>query len=1529
MPKLVAAGLSQDEFDAFKAAEKVKDKDKEEEEEEEEEEVVGLDAAGCVSKLLWLWISDIVTIANKEPLTTAHLGRLPVDSRCGPLLARFDVQWALELELQRQRQALGRECEAAKRSRLAAGDAAGAEAAEAEGAARLKKLRTPSLLRACFRTFRPLAIQTGCVTLITQFCQVAVPLCVAGLLEWFSGGAGSLGFSIFLAFLLLFFSVAGGGLLQTHNYMRLFKTGMDLRTILCTRIYEKALTISHGERARYTTGGIVNLMSADSEKMVFAALLFHSTWILPIFLSVCIWLLVRLVGVAILPGLGLLILSAPFQGLLVMKQKKLQTKIMEASDARVKLVNEVLQGIRVVKYYAWERAFEERLLAARKQELALIKNLAQVNALSSTLNATVPMLMLIAMFVTWALLDGNFAAETVFVAFSLLVLIRFPLMMWPMSIGAVVMGLISINRVEKFILCGDMEGIDVEVLGGPRLIGARGGEGGSAMAEAPASGAIAIAAGSAFMWASAPDEGKSDAATTKEGEESGGSASSEAKDGGGEGGEDADEAVGLELGPMAEDALAAKLGDEEGGGAVDVTSSWRLQLDEELVIAKGSLVGITGRVGSGKTSLLAAILGEMEQQQEEQEEEERSSGKEEDDIERENVFELDPNAKRSTPKPAVHGSIAYASQQPWIMNATLRDNILFGKSWDEARYRQVLDVCCLGPDLATLPAGDATGIGEKGINLSGGQKGRVGLARAVYADRDVILLDDVLAAVDAHVGKRLFEKCVVGYLARACGKTVVLVTNQLDRLPAVDSVVVMRDGRVVEHGPCEELRAKGAGNAFVELMNEFVPEGAGDADEAEETSATAALTTTEGGKAEGTLRLERADSQAGNVPLELRPSAAGEDLSTTTTTTTTTSKKSSGEGRAGSNTDKGVDERGTLIKAETRSEEMRVGYEVFHNYFVRSVNQDKCWANVLLLVGLAVVTQGANLFFDWWLTHWVDNWQQAENEAGVELDDDALSGTTHDDEDAGLTTKELNFYMVVYVLLGFCCIVLSLCRYLAHAHHSAAAAGGLFKQLLHGIMYTHTAFFDTTTVGQILNRFSKDTDSNDTLLPTSIMNFDLVCVIVVGNLVMITVMMPVFVVVLVPVLLVYFYMMNRYTPVSLALQTLESISRSPIFAQLSETLNGVSTIRAYGKSLDFMLNNRERFDKANRPFFYLHNSNRWLQLRLESLGGFITFTVALIVIWAKAAGQATGGRDDDGSSSSNDGSGFSSVLSLSAGVAGLALTYTQQLSGLMNWTVRMACEVESRLSCVQRGGEYAALVPEAELLQLGETLQRLQAKRGDDKYEADEEEKVKGATPVSALTEGELQWLALAETDDTLFAVSSRGGNRKRSGSGSEGAGVGGATLAVAVVSGTGAITDACGDFEVDETWTVPKQGGGKVDLEFKGVCMRYRPGLPLVLRNVDLVIPGGTKVGVCGRSGCGKSSLLVALFRMAPLARGSILLGGGGSDAIDTRRLPLATLRRTVGIIPQDPVLFVGTLRDNLDSFGEHQDEELYEALR
>lgn len=215
-------------------------------------------------------------------------------------------------------------------------------------------------------------------------------------------------------------------------------------------------------------------------------------------------------------------------------------------------------------------------------------------------------------------------------------------------------------------------------------------------------------------------------------------------------------------------------------------------------VEKNTLCAVVGTVGSGKSSVVQALLGEMD----------KISGK---------VNTL--------------GSVAYVPQQAWIQNATVRDNILFGKPYDAKKYNRVVNACALKPDFAMLSGGDQTEIGEKGINLSGGQKQRISMARAVYSDADIYLLDDPLSAVDSHVGKHIFDK-VIGPHGLLGNKTRVLVTHGITFLPQTDNIYVMKDGTFSENGTYEELlQQKGA---FADFIIEHLQENIQELDELDE-----------------------------------------------------------------------------------------------------------------------------------------------------------------------------------------------------------------------------------------------------------------------------------------------------------------------------------------------------------------------------------------------------------------------------------------------------------------------------------------------------------------------------------------------------------------------------------------------------------------------------------------------------------------------------------------------------------------------
>uniref|UniRef100_A0A8B9SE88 Canalicular multispecific organic anion transporter 1 n=1 Tax=Apteryx owenii TaxID=8824 RepID=A0A8B9SE88_APTOW len=495
---------------------------------------------------------------------------------------------------------------------------------------------------------------------------------------------------------LLFLAALVQSLCLQQHFHLCFQLGISVRASLTAAIYKKALTVSSATRKESTVGETVNLMSADAQRFMDMANFIHQLWSCPLQIVLSIVFLWMELGPSVLAGIGVMVLLIPINGFLVTKAKGIQVRNMKNKDERMKIMNEILNGIKILKLFAWEPSFEKRIKEIRARELRDLLNFSYLQSISIFVFSCAPFLVSLASFAVYVLVDENniLDAQKAFTAISLFNVLRFPMAMLPMVISSLVQTNVSTERLERYL-----------------------------------------------------------------------------------GGED------LDTSAIHHDPISGR----------QCRSPWPVQLltwpsclcSVTLDITPGSLVAVVGAVGSGKSSLVSAMLGEME------------------------------NIKGHI---NIQGSLAYVPQQAWIQNATLKDNILFGSELDEARYQQVLKACALLPDLELLPAGDQTEIGEKGINLSGGQKQRVSLARAVYNNADIYLLDDPLSAVDAHVGKYLFDH-VLGPKGLLQKKTRILVTHSISFLSQVDNIVVLVAGAVSEHGSYSTLLANRG--AFAQFLNSY------------------------------------------------------------------------------------------------------------------------------------------------------------------------------------------------------------------------------------------------------------------------------------------------------------------------------------------------------------------------------------------------------------------------------------------------------------------------------------------------------------------------------------------------------------------------------------------------------------------------------------------------------------------------------------------------------------------------------------
>uniref|UniRef100_A0A663DTZ5 ATP binding cassette subfamily C member 2 n=1 Tax=Aquila chrysaetos chrysaetos TaxID=223781 RepID=A0A663DTZ5_AQUCH len=492
----------------------------------------------------------------------------------------------------------------------------------------------------------------------------------------------------YLYAILLFLTALIQSLCLQQYFSLCFQLGINVRASLTAAIYKK-VGMALATRKESTVGETVNLMSADAQRFMDTANFVHQLWSSPLQIILAIVFLWGELGPSVLAGIAVMVLLIPINGFLVAKAKTIQVRNMKNKDERMKIMSEILNGIKILKLFAWEPSFEKRVNEIRARELKDLVNFSYLQSISIFVFTCAPFLVSLASFAVYMLVDENniLDAQKAFTAISLFNVLRFPMAMLPLVLSSLVQ-----VRLKK--------GQGVQ---------------GDLMIPLPK--------------------------PTHEGQVCDGA------------------------GPRT-----------PGGRCVGLCC---VTLD----IAPGSLVAVVGAVGSGKSSLVSAMLGEME------------------------------SIKGHI---NIQGSLAYVPQQAWIQNATLKDNILFGSELDEARYQQVIRACALLPDLELLPAGDQTEIGEKGINLSGGQKQRVSLARAVYSNADIYVLDDPLSAVDAHVGKYLFEH-VLGPKGLLQKKTRILVTHSISFLPQVDNIVVLVAGAVSEHGSYSTLLANRG--AFAQFLN--------------------------------------------------------------------------------------------------------------------------------------------------------------------------------------------------------------------------------------------------------------------------------------------------------------------------------------------------------------------------------------------------------------------------------------------------------------------------------------------------------------------------------------------------------------------------------------------------------------------------------------------------------------------------------------------------------------------------------------
>ncbi|KAK5166122.1 Transporter of the ATP-binding cassette (ABC) [Saxophila tyrrhenica] len=813
-------------------------------------------------------------------------------------------------------------------------------------------------------------------------------------------------------------------------------------------------------------------------------------------------------------------------------------------------------------------------------------------------------------------------------------------------------------------------------------------------------------------------------------------------------------------------------------------------IDLDMRFKVGQMNIVIGPTGSGKTSLLMALLGEMTLL-------DGSvylpAGKSRDDVK--------PNRETGLTE-----NVAYCAQQAWLLNGTIKDNIVFSSPWDARRYKDVIIACSLQRDLEILDGGDQTMVGEKGVTLSGGQKQRISLARALYCKARHVLMDDVLSAVDSHTAKWIFEKALLGPLMY--NRTCILVThNATLALPYADFAVVLDNGRVAIQGAPGDIITSGK---LAEDVSKF-PSRPGSRGPStlpsrvpSEIGRDNLSGKTEPGSETAQRRLSVPEPEASSA---LNGIPNGEPLSKVI------SKDIPGLNKV-------VDEDGQQESKATGA----VKLAIIVKYLVY-MGGPFYW---VFTASAFALQQFAQVATNIWIREWANAYAYKEtvSTAGVHqsLPMTHVQGTfsgsynclrsgscvwgfpfTKSTSTGPVVTSssnshvEVGYYLGVYAVLGIGYMFICLFREGMCFAGSLTASKRIHRQLMESITHAKFRFFDSTPLGQIMNRFSKDVEAIDQEVAPVAVGVVHCLASIVTIVVLISVITPGFLIAGFFITILYFLIGRFYISSSRDLKRLESVQRSPLYQQFGETLSGMTTIRAYGDERRFIRENLHRVNTHSRPFIFLWGANRWLAFRVDIVGALVSFFSGVFVVL--------------------------SVGRIDAGAAGLAMTYAVTFTENVLWFVRLYASNEQNMNAVERIKEYLDVDQEAALI-------------------------VPENRP-------EANW---------------------------------------------------------------PSKGG----VEFIGYSTRYRSDFDLVLKHLTFKILPGEKVGVVGRTGAGKSSLALALFRALEAEEGKILV-----DDVDVGLIGLQDLRENIVMVPQDPTLFTGTIRSNLDPFGLFTDEEIFTALR
>ncbi|XP_061466228.1 ATP-binding cassette sub-family C member 8 isoform X3 [Rhineura floridana] len=1061
-----------------------------------------------------------------------------------------------------------------------------------------------------------------------------------------------------------------------------------------TKIYNKIMRLSTSNMSmgEMTAGQICNLVAIDTNQLMWFFFLCPNLWAMPVQIIVGVLLLYYLLGISALIGAAVIIVLAPVQYFVATKLSQAQRSTLEYSNERLKKTNEMLRGIKLLKLYAWEHIFHSSVEETRQKEMTSLKAFALYTSISIFMNAAIPIAAVLITFVVHAHIfeNADFSPSVAFASISLFHILVTPLFLLSSVVRSTVKALVSVQKLSEFLSSEEI-GEEHDKCSEPRC-----NDNHSKYQVLPLK-VVNRKRPAREDWNNYSSPLRRPVSSTEA------------------------------------DDYCVKV---TNGFFTWTPESTPTLSSIDIRIPQGQLTMIVGQVGCGKSSLLLGILGEMQKVSGNviwnSSIPDSETGK---DISPERETAVDTETRK-------RGSVAYASQKPWLLNATVEENITFESPFNTQRYKAVIDACSLQPDIDILPHGDQTQIGERGINLSGGQRQRISVARALYQQTNVLFLDDPFSALDIHLSDHLMQEGILNML-RDDKKTVVLVTHKLQYLPHADWIIAMKDGTIQREGTLKDIQ-KSESELFEHwktLMNRQ------DQDLEKETLI------------ERKHVLDRKNIQ---TTMHSREALFQED------------EEDEDEIPESDDDDDNL--------SSVLHQRAKMPWRACGKYLTSAG---------FLLLPLLILSQllkhSIMVFIDFWLAQWTS---------------DAISSKVGNNCSFCEASKFNHFpYTRIFSIL--CClgIILCLVTSIAVEWTGLKVAKKLHCFLLNKIILAPMRFFETTPLGSILNRFSADCNTIDQHIPATLECLSRSTLLCLSALAVISYVTPVFLIALVPLAVICYFIQKYFRVASRDLQQLDDSTQLPLLSHFSETVEGLTTIRAFRYESRFKQKLLEYTDSNNIASLFLTAANRWLEVRMEYIG-------ACVVLIAAVASITN-----------------SLYNNLSSGLVGLGLTYALMVSNYLNWMVRNLADMELQLGAVKR-----------------------------------------------------LNGLIKTEAENYKGLLSPA---------------------------------------QIPQNW--PDQG----EIQIQNLSVRYDTTLKPVLKHVNAHISPGQKIGICGRTGSGKSSFSLAFFRMVDTFEGRIVI-----DGIDIAKLPLQTLRSRLSIILQDPILFSGTIRFNLDPEKKCTDSMLWEAL-